>query len=64
LTVKLLNPLGLVVATGGALLNGFTDSGLDAAVSTPGTYTVQVLRPLGVTTGKVDVTIARTIQVP
>lgn len=64
LTVRLLDPLGLVVATGGALLDGFTDSGLDASVSKTGTYTVQVLRPLGVTSGKVDISIARTVEVP
>lgn len=43
LTVKLLDPLGNVAATGGALISGFTASGLDALVSTPGTWTVQIL---------------------
>jgi hypothetical protein len=64
MTVRLLDPLGLVVATGGSLLEGFTDSGLDASVSKTGTYTVQVLRPLGVTSGQVEISIARTAQVP
>jgi hypothetical protein len=63
LTVKLLDPLGTVVATGGSLLDGFTDSGLDAKVLTPGTYTLQVLRPLGVTGGKVEIDVAKTVQV-
>jgi hypothetical protein len=63
MTVRLLDPLGQVVATGGVLLDGFSDSGLDASVSKAGTWTVQVLRPLGVTSGKVDVHIARTVQV-
>jgi hypothetical protein len=43
LTVKLLDPLGNVAGTGGALISGFTASGLDALVSTPGTWTVQIL---------------------
>lgn len=64
MTVRLLDPLGLVVATGGSLLDGFTDSGVDASVSKPGTYTVQVLRPLGVTSGQVEISIAKTLQVP
>lgn len=64
MTVRLLNPLGLVVATGGSLLEGFTDSGVDATVSTPGIYTVEVLRPLNVTSGQVEVSIAKTSQVP
>ncbi|MEA2558559.1 MAG: hypothetical protein QOH06_63 [Acidobacteriota bacterium] len=64
MTVRLLDPLGLVVATGGSLLQGFTDSGVDASVSKPGSYTVQVLRPLGVTSGKVEISIARTSKVP
>ncbi len=64
LSLRLLDPLGKVVASGGALLKGFTDSGLDASVSKPGTYTVEVLRPLGVTSGKVDLSITRTVKVP
>ncbi len=63
LTVKLLNPLGQVVASGQALLGGFPDSGLDADVSVPGVYTVQILRPTGVTSGKVDIAIAKTVEV-
>lgn len=64
MTVRILDPLGLVLATGGGLLQGFTDSGVDASVSKPGTYTVQVLRPLSVTSGKVEISIARTSEVP
>jgi hypothetical protein len=43
LTVKLLDPTGAVVASGSSLLSGFTASGVDAPVTVPGTYTVQVL---------------------
>lgn len=43
LTVKLLDPTGAVIASGGALLSGLTASGVDAGVALPGTYTVQVL---------------------
>jgi hypothetical protein len=62
LTVVLLDSLGRKVATGGALIPGFPFSGLDALVPGPGTYTVQVLNPLGLT-GKVDLSIARTVRV-
>ena len=63
MTVNLLDPLGQVVATGQALLGGFPVSGLDADVSVPGVYTVQILRPTGVTSGKVDIAIAKTVEV-
>jgi hypothetical protein len=43
LTVKLVNPAGSVIASGGALLPGFSTSGTDAPVSAAGTYVVQVL---------------------
>jgi hypothetical protein len=62
LSVVLLDPLGRKVASGGALIPGLPASGLDALVSSPGTYTVQVLNPLGLT-GKVDLSIARTVRV-
>src|SRR4029079_1644070 len=62
LAVVLLDPLGRKVASGGALIPGLPVSGLDALVSTPGTYTVQVLNPLGLT-GKVTLSIARTVRV-
>ena len=45
LSVKLLDPLGLTVATGGALIEGLAASGLDAAPAKTGTYTVEVLNP-------------------
>ncbi len=63
LTVRLLDPLGLVVATGEALVSGLPESGLDAAVSTPGTYKVQVWNPLGLA-GAVELSLARTVRVP
>ena len=62
LTVQLLDPLGSVIASGGALLPGFTASGLDQAVTAPGTYTVQVINTLGLTSN-VTVSIARTVRV-
>ena len=43
LTVKILGPTGSVIASGSALLAGFSTSGVDAPVSTAGTYTVQIL---------------------
>jgi hypothetical protein len=43
LTVKLVGPVGSVIASGGALIPGFTASGLDAPVSTAGTYTAQIV---------------------
>jgi hypothetical protein len=62
LTVQLLDPLGGLIASGGALLPGFTASGLDKAVTAPGTYTVKVINTLGLT-GNVMVSIARTVRV-
>ncbi|HEV2852265.1 MAG TPA: hypothetical protein VHC97_05615 [Thermoanaerobaculia bacterium] len=61
-TVQLLNSLGSVIASGGALLPGFTASGLDKTVPAPGTYTVKVLNTLGLTSN-VTVSIARTVRV-
>ncbi len=61
LTVKLLDPLGNLIGTGGVLISGFTASGLDAPVSTPGTYTAQILG-LGLT-DKVTVSIVRDSRV-
>jgi hypothetical protein len=62
LTVRLLDPLGLVVASGGALLDGLALSGLDAALSRPGTYRLEVLR-LDATT-PLEISVARTYEVP
>ena len=63
LAVRLLDPLGLVIATGQALVSGSPESGLDAAIARPGTYTVQVLNPLGLA-GAVELSLARTVRVP
>jgi hypothetical protein len=62
LTVRLLDPLGNLVATGEALINGLTVSGLDAAVSTTGTYKVQVVNVPGAFS-TVEISIARTVAV-
>jgi hypothetical protein len=60
LTVQLLGPLGNLIASGQALIPGTSLSGLDAAVTAPGTYTVQVANTL--TPGQtVDISIARTV---
>jgi hypothetical protein len=60
LTVRLLDPAGNVVATGQALIQGLTASGLDKPVSTPGTYKVQVVNvPGGFST--IRISIARTV---
>jgi hypothetical protein len=63
LTVKLLGPLGNLIASGGSLIPGLSLSGLDANVSAPGLYTVQVVNTL--TPGQtVGISIARTVHVP
>lgn len=61
LLVNLLSPLGVVVASGRELLAGSPLSGLDAAVSTPGTYTVQVINQPGLS-GRIDISVARTVK--
>lgn len=62
LTVNLLGPSGGLLATGGALLQGLPVSGLDATTPAAGTYTVQVLDPLG-GAASVEVSVARTVRV-
>ena len=63
LPVKLLGPLGQVVAQGGALINGLSLSGLDAGVAGPATYTLQVVNNL--TAGEqVTISVAHTERVP
>jgi hypothetical protein len=63
LTVRLFDPLGNLLATGGALVQGLTESGLDKAVSATGTYTVQVLNPPGAFT-QVTISAARMVENP
>ncbi len=58
--VRLLDPNGNLLATGGALLQGLTAAGLDAPVAAPGTYRVQVLTAPGQT---VTISAARTVGV-
>lgn len=62
LSVELLDPLGLPVATGGALLPGLSVSGLDAPVAAAGDYTLRVVDPLGAA-ASVEVSVARTVRV-
>jgi len=62
LTVRLLDPAGTLLTTGGALIPGLAASGLDAAVSKAGSYRLEIVNtlPLG---GKVDISVARTVRV-
>lgn len=50
-------------ASGGALLDGFTVSGLDAASLLVGLYTVQVIDEAGGTEA-VEISVARTVRLP
>ncbi|HVF62235.1 MAG TPA: hypothetical protein VNJ70_20685 [Thermoanaerobaculia bacterium] len=60
LTVRLIGPAGSLLATGGSLLGGAT-SGLDAPVSAPGTYTVQIVNTPGAF-GTIEISVARTVR--
>ncbi len=60
LVVRLLDGLGTLLASGGALLDGLATSGLDALPAGPGTHTVQVVNPLA-GGGMVEVSVARTV---
>lgn len=63
LSVVLLDPDGGLLASGGALLDGFTVSGLDATTSLAGLYTVQVLDEAG-GTDSVEISVAQTVRRP
>jgi hypothetical protein len=63
LTVRLLDPLGLVVASGGALVDGLSLSGLDTGVSRSGIYRLEVVRLPG-TAQPLEISVARTYEVP
>jgi serine protease AprX len=60
-TVRLLDPAGSLLASGGALLPGLTAAGLDAAAAGPGSYKVQVLTAPG---SAVTISTARTVRDP
>jgi hypothetical protein len=62
LTVRLLDPVGTLLSTGGALIPGLSASGLDATVTKAGNYRLEIVNtlPLG---GKVDISVARTVRV-
>lgn len=60
LTVRLLDGAGNLIASGGALLSGFSASGIDAAPAA-GTYTVEVLNPALQT---LRISITRTVSNP
>lgn len=62
MSVTLRDATGGLVAAGGALLQGLAVSGLDAAAAAPGTYTVQVIDPLG-GAASLEVSVARTVRV-
>jgi hypothetical protein len=61
LTVKLLDPLGNVIASGEALIQGLSASGLDTAVSSAGAYKVQVVNVPGAFS-RIEVSTARTVR--
>ncbi len=63
LTVSLLDPAGLLLASSGALIPGLTVSGVDVAVGQPGTYTIRIPNPLGAFT-QIGISTARTVTVP
>jgi hypothetical protein len=61
LTVKLLDSMGTLSGTGGALIQGSTFSGLDAVPAAPGLYTVQAIDTTG-GSGSIRISIARTVK--
>jgi serine protease AprX len=61
LTVRLVDPLGNLVASGQALISGLSASGLDAAVSKAGVYKVQVVNVTGAFK-KIEISTARTVR--
>jgi hypothetical protein len=61
LTVRLIDPLGNLVASGQALINGLSASGLDAAVSKAGIYKVQVVNVAGAFQ-TIEISTARTVR--
>jgi len=61
LSVRLLDPLGALVASGGALLEGSGSSGLDAIPGAAGVYSVQVIDPTG-GTGAVAISVAKAVS--
>jgi hypothetical protein len=60
LSVRLLDPLGALAASGGALLEGSGISGLDALPAVPGVYSVQVIDPKGGARA-VEISVAKTV---
>ncbi|MCI0547116.1 MAG: hypothetical protein L0027_07505, partial [Candidatus Rokubacteria bacterium] len=58
--VQLLSPLGHLLASGEALLDGLAVSGLDSPPAGAGSYTVKVINPLP-GGGTVEVSVARTV---
>lgn len=62
LSVTVLSPAGLPVATGGALIEGTTLTGVDTSLPA-GTYTVQAIGAATMAPSNVEVSIARTVRV-
>lgn len=62
LSVNVLDPAGAIIATGGALLEGSTLSGVDAAVTAPGVYVVQIVNP-SATAQSVEISVAKEVDV-
>ncbi len=61
LTVRLLDPLNNLVASGQALISGLSASGLDASVSKAGAYKVQVVNSIGAFQ-TIQISVARTVR--
>jgi len=62
-TVRLLDPLGQVLASGKALVAGLSTSGVDALPSGPGTYRIEVVNVLGAFR-TIQISTARTVSSP
>jgi hypothetical protein len=63
LTVRLLDPLGNLLATGGALLDGLAVSGLDAVPAGAGSYRLEIVNTAG-PLAKLQISTARTVTAP
>ena len=61
LSVRLLDPLGNLVASGQALISGLSTSGLDAAVTKTGVYKLQVVNAPGAFQ-TIQISVARTVR--
>ncbi|HYH44401.1 MAG TPA: hypothetical protein VEG34_01855, partial [Thermoanaerobaculia bacterium] len=63
LTLRLVGPLGNLLATGRQLNSRTSLTSLDAVTPAPGTYRIQVLNPLGGLARPVQITTVRTVEI-